>query len=263
MNAVERAVGVWLHRRIVRHPRAHAALLNQYRASEDFGRRFPRSLCASLLEDGPLKAKYRKHQADEERHERTYATRIRALGEEVREVGEHRDYMLWMWREAGRSSVGVPYARFARGGLLDRTERMRLWALQTAVEERGLEELALHRVACEREGNAAMLAVLDAIEPDERHHAEYSRRALDDAGAEVAGPAGTGETVSLLAAMREAEHRAYLRVTAAFLVELEEGALATAGWLSRQVVVWTGSTMLRALRRVSPEFPPVPASPAW
>ena len=223
MNALDRLVGGWLHRRIVALPLAHAALLNQYRSSEDFGKRYPKTVCAHLLEDGPLKAKYRKHQADEERHDRQYGALIRTLGGEPGPVGDARDYLLWTWREASAAGIGVPYARFAEERPLDRAERMRLWALQTAVEERGLVELALHRAACA--SLPRVLETLDAIERDERHHAEYSARALD----EVAG----AEAPALLAAMRGAEDRAYRRVTGAFLRDLAAGPLASAALPAR------------------------------
>lgn len=245
MNPVERLFGGWLHGVIVAHPLAHAELLNQYRSSEDFGRRFPATICTALLEDGPLRAKYAKHQADEERHEGLYAERIRALGGEVRDVGDARDYMLAVWREASAAGVGIPYARFGEARALDAGERARLWAIQSAVEERGLIEMALHKRACAEDRDTT--ALLDSILPDERHHAAYSLRALKDEAGEGA--------LALLDVMREAEDRAYQRVTGAFLSALVAGPLANAGLAAR------GFTA--ALARLSPFAEARPAAEAW
>ena len=258
MNAVERAAGLWLHRLLVRLPRAHAELLNQYRSSEDFAKRFPRTVCAELLADGPLKAKYRKHQADEQRHERAYAARIRKLGGEPQAVDVARDYLLQTWREASAAGVGVPYARFHDPRPLDRTERMRLWAFQTVVEERGLIEMAAHAAACTRD--QATLDLLESITPDERHHAEYSRRALDDAAEEVPAQ-GAQEARALIETMRQAEDRAYRRVTLALLGALRAGPLTEASWLERRIV-WLFEVVTRASVRET-RGALEPASAAW
>lgn len=244
MRLLDRVVGGWLHARIVQVPGAHAELLNQYRSAEDFGKRFPKSVCDKLLDDGPLKAKYRKHQADEERHDRQYGSLIRRLGGEPRAVRAERDYLRMVWRTACAAGIGIPYARFAEARPLDRAERMRLWALQTAVEERGLAELALHRLA-----TAHMPFVhetLDAIEPDERHHREYSVRALEDAGMETCmsvDEGGLTEAHALLAAMRSVEDRAYRAVTGAFLSDLVAGPLARAGVTTRVPIKAIAATL--------------------
>lgn len=250
MNAIERGVGRWLHRLMVRHPAAHAELLNQYRSSEDFAKRYPRTVCTELLPDGPLRAKYARHQADEERHEALYAERIAALGGSARPVGEGRDYLLAVWRGATAAHLGIAYHRFGQRQPLDPVERTRMFALQVAVEERGLVEMALHRAACEAAGDAATADVIARIEPDERFHAAYSRAALEDAAAQVVAAGTRGAKAmpepeaalasraladALLSAMRAIEDKAYRAVTAAFLRELAAGPLAGASALERRM----------------------------
>lgn len=241
---IDQLVGGWLHARIVQVPAAHAELMNQYRSAEDFAKRFPKSVCDRLLADGPLKAKYRKHQADEERHERRYAALIRRLGGEPRAVRPERDYLRAVWRAACAAGVGIPYARFAEDRPLDRDERMNLWALQTAVERRGLVEIALHRPAAAHLPH--VIETLDAIEPDERHHAEYSERALDAAAGErqmSADEGGLQEGAALLARLTQVEDLAYRAVTGAFLADLLAGPLAGAGLGTRLLVRGIVATM--------------------
>jgi hypothetical protein len=273
MNAVERTVGTWLHRLILRHPAAHAELLNQYRASEDFARRFPRTVCTELLPEGPLRVKYAKHQADEERHEELYAERIGALGGKPRAVGPARDYMLAMWRGAMSVNEGIAYARFGQKQPFGPVERVRMFALQVAVEERGLEEMALHRAVCEAAGDAATAELLARIEPDERHHAAYSWEAVKDAAdacmalggsggcpyglaGEEAVIAGAAFAKAMVSAMKSIERAAYRAVSAAFMRELLAGPLAGASRFER--------TMLGAIVWVTDPGAPVPeAGGAW
>lgn len=251
MNAIERAIGRWLHRLLVRHPAAHAELLNQYRSSEDFAKRYPRTVCTELLPEGPLRTKYARHQADEERHEALYAERIAALGGAPRAVGEERDYVLAVWRRAMAAHVGIAYHRFGQRQPLDAVERTRMFALQVAVEERGLVEMALHRSVCESAGDAATAEAIARIEPDERFHAAYSRAALEEAAAEVVARGARGEKAmepegaalasralaeAMLSTMRSIEDAAYRAVTAAFLRELEREALAEASAAERRMV---------------------------
>lgn len=234
---IDRLVGGWLHARIVQVPAAHAELLNQYRSAEDFAKRYPKSVCDRLLGDGPLKAKYRKHQADEDRHERQYAALIRRLGGEPRAVRPERDYLRAVWRAACAAGAGIAYARFAEERPLDRDERMSLWALQTAVEQRGLVEIALHRTAAAHLPH--VIETLDAIEPDERHHAEYSERALEAAATErqmSMDEGGLQEANGLLERMRQVEDGAYRAVTGAFLADLLAGPLAGAPLGTRVLV---------------------------
>lgn len=260
MKAVERAIGRWLHRVLIGHPPAHAELLNQYRASEDFARRFPRTACGQLLPDGPLRTKYTRHQADEERHEALYAQRVAALGGQPRPVGEGRDYLLAVWRAATAAGVGIPYARFGQKKPLGEIERLRLFALQVAVEERGLVEMALHRAACEAAGDAATAELMAAIEPDERFHAAYSGKAVEEAAAEVvsrgvvgrrAGPMTEAEqevaaralAAAALSTARRIEDRAYRAVTAAFMRDLLAGPLAGSGRVRKNAIAALAWTM--------------------
>lgn len=237
MRLLHHTAASWLSGAAVAAPPAHAELLNQLRASEDFARRFPRLACAPLLRDGPLKAKYRKHLADAERHDRLFAAAIRRLGEQPHAVSPERDYALALWREAMAAGVAFPYARLSALLPLDRSERMSLWAILAVAAERRVEELSVHRTACEAAGQAAMVELVDGILRDERDHAEYALRALDNAGSEMSGTAdesmGVDEAPSLLGVMRGVELRAHRRVTGAFVRAMLAGPLAEASFATR------------------------------
>jgi hypothetical protein len=211
---VERHVGRWLHGRLVAAPAAHAALLDQYRAAEEYQKRFPKTVCPHLLPASPIRDKYIKHQADETVHEQIFATRIRELGGAPSTAPPERDYLLTLSTELMRAGCGIPPERYEASEPFGTDELARLFAFQTVTEERGVVEMELHRDACVT-ADPRTHGFIERILRDERFHVEYSRQAYDEVS-----PGG-----SVLELCGKVEAAVYARVTARFLDHLAKEGL--------------------------------------
>lgn len=222
MTGLERRVGLWIHRRLVASPVAHAMLLDQYRGAEEFAKRRPTTVCPHLLPEGRLRERYVRHQADEARHEALYAAGIRFLGQTPSLIPPDRDYLARLSDSLAAAHLYPSAERLSDQRPLESAELAGLLALQVVAEERGLEELALHREACA--GIAVWaVALVDDLWPDEVFHAAYSlqeMRALDSAI----------DVTSLLDRVRATEARIHGAVTRRFL---DAVAVAPSSGISR------------------------------
>jgi rubrerythrin len=163
-------VDVAAFREVVRHPKAHAQILGQYRIGEYAGVVGLRQLLAEMEPEGKLREAMEIHHRDEERHSRVFTEWIYRLGVEPAPMPtELMGYF-------SNSPEEFQERRRALEQLSPEVRRILVFAGINAIERLAFNQFETHLRALDREED---VAELEQVIREEKFHLSYIERELE------------------------------------------------------------------------------------